>query len=258
MADQAKNDEDQTVEQRSVNVTSRVNLTLAIIALAAPIFYIIGAFYHHGYLDAYGLTSEAFPISVPEAYEQAYFAIFILFARLLALLSDYFSFWSMFALSFVFLLVVIAVHFAIDEFNERTEHFRFSDSLKRRWFMRRLKRSMDKIYLHYSVSSNVLALALIFMLLWIFIAGSAFVYAKNSTLEVIDEYEQHGCAAAENSKWQRCVSVLDKDKKVIAKGLLAARYNDRIAIYHAGETRVWILSSSDVVVRRMEKIVERE
>lgn len=95
-------------------------ISVAIIGLLLPLIYLAGVANHYGRLASYGINSAAFPLTIQEAYQSAYYySVIILmspFVTIMNFINDLFSFfgiaWIVVIFIFVSFIAWLVFHFA--------------------------------------------------------------------------------------------------------------------------------------------------
>ena len=90
---------------------SLLQFLISLIAIFAPLLYLVGLSFYNGYTSTYGISSDIFEMSVQDVYYVGYVAIFTSLFDLSEFLSGYFLSLKgiVFILSFFTLLCIMAI-----------------------------------------------------------------------------------------------------------------------------------------------------
>ncbi|WP_333803632.1 hypothetical protein [Sulfurospirillum sp.] len=201
-----------------------VGLGLTIIA------YIIGKAYYDSYMRYFGLNSNFFPLSIQDIYFYSYIAALHGFSGLNEIVQR-----NMLSIVISAALVIgIMVFFALRPKNEKSilVNFPFLDkifsSTKVKFFTQLLTTTFAGVYL-FTLFIYVLTLFLMFVL-YLYMGPQS--VGEKIAAKTINEYHEHGCYIPKNSQANICIQILDKDSQEVAKGVLIAYDNDKIAFFN--------------------------
>ncbi|AFL68119.1 hypothetical protein [Sulfurospirillum barnesii] len=198
-----------------------VGLGLTIIA------YIMGKAYYDTYMYSFGLSSDFFPISTQDIYFYSYGAVLYGFSALMEILKR-----NLLSIIISATFVIgIMVFLALRPKNEKSILVKFPflekffSSTKIQFFIQLLTTTFAGVYL-FTLFIYVLTLVLMFAL-YLYVGPQS--VGEKMAAKKINEYREHGCYVPENSQANTCIQILNKDNQEVAKGVLIAYDNNKIA-----------------------------
>lgn len=213
-----------------------------LLALATPGAYLIGLSYYQGYMNAFGIDTDGFPLAAPDIYVFSYQTVGYL---LLALgnaagefLNSLFSppklYWVLGSLG----MSVGTVYWVI-KMVRRGPRPRLSlafNSAKRliswlHWKNNDFTKSIGIVGLiSYSALAAISSIAVVAVSWWLLPLG-AYYKGQSIAEERIHAYREKGCQPDAKTKWDSCFLVLDNKGEVIHEGLLIAMNDKELAIF---------------------------
>lgn len=217
----------------------KLQMILTIIGLTAPIGYLIGVGYHHGFLAAYHISADAFPISVQDTYLNAYVFIELLFIdakdvvfSILASIINNFLFTMMYLIA---LFLVIYSLMKLPLFKEWLMQIKVIKNIKGRFTLERIKDSdtASATFLTVIISYLFISFLAIFgglYLLWAIVFFVPYKIAENSSSDTRNMFIDKGCFY-ENKHFSNCKSLVKSDGTEIVKGLLVIQNLTHVAFF---------------------------
>lgn len=229
--------ENKTDSKDKVNFISYV---VPLFAILAPGAYIIGLFYHQGYLEGAGIEPQNFSINVQEAYVHAYYAttwfVMAVTKKLISCL-EYIS--ANIYLAIIGLTALITFFYLVIKFFKKVV---LENQNK---IIRILKTVVD--FLHWKnndltkvvsvcgvVSYSALLLFYLIMCIaffWCLLPYSAYIKGYNLSKESVSEYVAKGCELESNGNWYGCITLYGENRTEIINGLFITRDKNKIAVF---------------------------
>ncbi|WP_024870487.1 hypothetical protein [Tolumonas lignilytica] len=216
--------------------------TIAIII--APTSYMIGLFYHQGILNAYGVDSGYFPLSIPNYYINAFYFIYYK--------TTYITIWLIEKFSFIIknihwvVLVVAVLILALAQIFRRTKNIKIS-SIK-------FNKLIDSITNSYEIEiTKILAHILspiftigyfifVFMLLLCLLPYWAYQTGYDNSFADLARFNKVGCIEKSKMNFNNCINYFDSDSNINVTGLLIEVGDNNIAIYDGIKSHIFHLS----------------
>lgn len=222
---------------------SRVSLVIAAVAaVLTPGAYLLGLSYYQGYLSAFGVESEGFPISAPDVYVFSYQSVgyFLLMLgevsvkTLEKVLSPPLVYW----VSTTLTLLITGI-FLLLRLSRTKPHPRIQRVLSKikavvswlHWKNNDFTKSVGIIGIaSYSVVLLGTSAAAIALFWWILPLGA---HSKGHSVaqERIETFLGKGCHIEAKTKWDNCFVVLDDKGVVVHEGLLIAMNDKEMAFF---------------------------
>jgi hypothetical protein len=228
-----------------------------------PSAYLLGYAFYEGYLHAFGVATDGFPVSTPNVYVYSYQAVgFFLLGisdvvakTLIKLMSPP----SVFGIIGILFLVIGGIYWLL-----KTAQKEPHPGLRRR-----LERIKDVFsWLHWEnndftksvgivgvASYSILSLATALMsvaIFWWYLPLSASAKGKEVATNSIKLYRENGCFVEEKSKWNNCFYVFDGKGNKIHEGLLIAMNADLVAIFKKDGSYVFKREDGFVLQRKLQ------
>lgn len=229
-----KNMDDQEIKSEKIlKVKSNQNkpslqIILTIVGLGLTIIsYIMGKAYYGAYMHGFGLSSDFFPASTQDIYFYSYIA----FIEGLSNVSDLLHKHIVSILISVAIAIGIIAFFAQRPTNEKPFLSKFL-------FLEKIFLSPKIqviIYILNTIFASVYLVTLFIYGVTIFLLVSVKFYlvpqssGYEDAIKKIKEYREYGCYIPKDSNANTCIKILDKDNQEVAKGVLIAYDNDKIA-----------------------------
>lgn len=234
-----------------------------LLAVVTPAAYMVGDSYHQGYLNAFGINSDSFPIAAVDVYVLSYHTVGLFLisfggfsAKLLEIVSSPPGFyWVLLG----FFSVVASIYWLIKLSKNRKIAV---DSLSRiktfvswmHWKNNDFTKSVGIVgFASYGIFL-IIYVVIVSALLWWLLPLSAFKKGEEVAKEKIKTYEENGCVYNKKTSWNNCFSVIDSNGKVVHEGVLIGVSENEIAIYKEGTSLVFH-KKSDYVLRRNRKVL---
>lgn len=248
-------------QEKATNENSRAYKLLTIITLLAPAIYLIGLCFYQGRVYGYGVEADAFPISIQDAYVNAYFAI----GRLLINLShsikeiNFTHTYILIAFIVASLLIYLYLIRGVIAATPLCKYLGKKTYLLANHLHSKKSKPLVALGVTGIISYVVFSLLITLTALWIFWFGipmTAYYQGKELTEKQINKYMTKGCISEENSRWSNCKRLRDKDGKVIYEGILIAHSNDMIAFLTCDGAFVQNFPSDGVVESILQTSIE--
>lgn len=233
------------------------SLIFSMVAISfAPIIYILGLFYYQGKLNAFGIDSDNFPLSIQDVYINAFYffyckiAIALLFAmRLIKNIIDNAFIVSIFAVAMlVTTAIVISYQSEIKAFLTKTVSS--IQNMRPCLIIRVLSHLFSAIGLFYRIISPLYVISYAaFVSLFLIFAIPYWAYntGKNNAFESLARYNKIGCTPKSQQIFSDCITYKDLDKKTEISGIAVQRNSDTIAIYNGINTTIYKISDSYLI-----------
>jgi hypothetical protein len=223
--------------------TKTTPLLIGIFAVILPPgAYLLGLSFYQGYMNAFGVEADGFPISAPDVYVFSYHTVgyFLLSIGKAAVdgLNWIFTppilYWAV----AIFLLSVGSIYWLLKTAKQtnRPREQKLLGNIKKiisllHWKNNDFTKSVGIV----GVASYVLVLlafgAMAVALFWWLFPLSAQSKGHEIASDRIKIFLEKGCRAEEKSKWDSCFVVIDDKGTVIHEGLLIAMSDKEIAIF---------------------------
>lgn len=250
-------------DQTEMRKTSVVALIVASIAgILTPGAYLLGYAYYEGYMNAFGVETDGFPVSAPSVYVFSYQTVghFLLSIGVVAvkaldkLLSPPTVYW----VSGVLCLFVGSIYWLLKAVRKNPPP--------------RLRKLFEKIkgvisWLHWKnndftksvgivgvASYTLIALltaAGAIALFWWALPLSAHAKGKEVANDRIKLFRDKGCHADEKSKWDNCFFIVDEKGNQLYEGLLIAMNDNVVAIFKKDGSYVFKRQDGFVLQRKL-------
>lgn len=231
-----------------------------IVGILTPAAYLVGYSYYQGYLGAFGVDSDNFPVSSSDVYVFSYQAFGLLLLGVgefcLVLISKFFSksYAHISGLVFFSLVIVVYFYLKILKIEARVKGGLLSACVNRIvLFFNPGTNDLVKSILMVSVFLYVLSVLMVltgaFALFWWFIPLMAHHKGESIAMDRISVFVENGCGYYKKEKWNNCFQVLDGDKKVIREGLLIGVNEKEIAMFEKNGSFIFQKKPEFVLVR---------
>lgn len=241
--------------------SSRVSLAIAAIAaVLTPGAYLLGLSYYQGYLSAFGVESDGFPISAPDVYVFSYQTVgyFLLALGELSVkaINKVFSPPIIYWASAILIVLVGAIYFLM-KLARNGPHPRIQRTLVKikaaiswfHWKNNDFTKSVGIVGVaSYSAILLVTSAAAIALFWWL-LPLSAYSKGHSVAQERIKLFMDKGCHEEPKTKWNTCFVVLDDKGGVAHEGLLIAINDKEVAFFKKDGSYVFP-RKDDAVLRR--------
>ncbi|MBV5295092.1 MAG: hypothetical protein JZU58_22370 [Curvibacter lanceolatus] len=213
----------------------------AIAGILAPGAYLLGYSYYEGYMNAFGVETDGFPVSAPNVYVLSYQTVgyFLLsigevvVKALDGLLVAPIIYWAFGALG----LSVGGIFWLLKAIRKEPHPLvqRFFEQVKRiiswlHWENNDFTKSIGIVGVA-SYSLVLLASVLISIaLFWWLLPLSAYAKGKEVAANRIELFREKGCHPDPKSKWDNCFFIVDETGRQVHEGLLIAMNDSFVAI----------------------------
>lgn len=240
----------------------KLQLLLTIIGLTAPLGYLIGVGYHHGFLAAYHISPDAFPISVQDTYLNAYIFIELLFIDAKNIVESIFiSLRENLLGSLVYLVVLFLVIFTLMKLPTIKKWLiaiKVIKGLREIITFEKVKESdtASATFLTMLISYIiVLVLAVLggLYVLWAVVFFVPYKIAEDSSIETRDTFIEKGCFY-ENKTFSNCKSLEKDDGTEIIKGLLVIQNKTHVAFFTKEGSSIMPIPKSSRIKSEFKKL----
>ncbi|WP_316674784.1 hypothetical protein [uncultured Tolumonas sp.] len=226
----------------------------------APIGYILGLFYYQGKLNAFGIDSDNFPLSIQDAYVNAFYFFYYETAKSLLAVMKIIMYVTehiyIFAISIAAALVIMSIIIAFK--NEIRRNFtKTSYSIKNIHPclpLRMLGHLFSAFKLLCSIISPiylVFYVAFMFLFLIFIIPYWAYNTGKINAFESLARYNKVGCLAKAQQLFSDCITYKTIDQKKEISGILIHRGSDTIAIYNGIDSTIYKITDSYLIKKEV-------
>ncbi len=251
--------ETKTDNKSKVNLLSYIG---SFIAVLIPGAYIIGLFFHRGYLEGAGIDAKNFSISAHEAYVQAYhattWAVMVIIDKLLSCINYIYE--NIYFAILIAILLITASYLVI-KLSKKIILIKENKIIlilkKILFFIHWKNNDLTKVVSVYGVVSYGVVL-LIYMIMFIALFWCLLPYAAhkkgyNISQEAVSKYVENGCGIESNNNWYNCITLLDGDRTEIIKGLFITRDKNQIAVFDGKKGKVIKLPNQYYIEKRIYK-----
>lgn len=223
-----------SLEKRSFLLT----YAAAFIALLAPAGYLIGVGYQAGYLSTFGITTDAFPLSVTDAYVYGYYTVSFYLIDLIPFINNS-AIWEYIGAALCILILFIYVMIKIirkrhpksEKYNPLAPSIQalleffspdkndFSLAVK---FVAELSTKIGK------VAYSIICLLLFWISITVFSTHKGQMHAEKSRSSFLSK----SCFFQEHNQISNCVKIYDSRNNLIAEGILVAINKQRYGIFN--------------------------
>jgi len=248
-------------EPKNKRASLTIGTIAAFIAIITPAAYLLGFSFRNGYISAFGVTDEAFPISTSDIYVFSYHAVGHILLAIGELASSFLTTlfktqvicWTLVAVAFLTYCIYMLLRFTRSGSHPRIQ-----------WILSKVKVIVSRLHWKNNdftkalgivglTSYGVIALAttaVSIALFWWIISMSARSKGTDLAQERIKIYLDNGCQVDAKTKWDSCVLVTDNKGNIIHEGLLIAVNDKNIAIFKKDGSYIFT-RSDDFLLRRV-------
>lgn len=237
---------------------SKLQFILTLIAIIAPIFYLIGLSYYHGIMITYGISTDIFEMTVQDIYVAAYLAIFQLLVFLKDFAHEYLLTWSA-VISLVFIFIAVVVIFQLIFHKSKVTQLRV---------IKYLMNNSKTIITFFSCNKPGFGSAITFGgLFTLFIANLGLLVAtifsiwalpytlgylpgKYTAEKNIEAFFNKGCYYEQNKMWSNCKILQSKDGKTLYEGILIANSETRIAFFTKAGAVITQIPDGSIIINK--------
>jgi hypothetical protein len=237
-------------------------IVAATAAILTPGAYLLGYEFYEGYMNAFGVETDGFPVSAPNVYVFSYQTVgyFLLsigdvaIKTLNMLLSPPTVYW----VSGVLCLCIGGIYWLLKTARKdphpqlRTLFEKIKGVVS--WLHWKNNDFTKSIGIVGVASYTLLILATASMsvaLFWWLLPLSAYAKGKEVATERIKLFHDKGCHADEKSKWDNCFSVVDAKGNQLHEGLLIAMNDNVVAIFKKDGSYVFKRQDGFVLRRKL-------
>lgn len=251
---------DEQSEKKKTGIAAIVVATIA--GILTPGAYLLGYAYYEGYMNAFGVETDGFPVSAPNVYVFSYQTVghFLLSIGVVAvkaldkLLSPPAVYWALGILCFL----IGGIYWLIKTVR-KDPHPQLRKLLKKikwgiswlHWKNNDFTKSVGIVGVASYTVIFLLAAAGAVALFWWLLPLSAYAKGKEIANERIELFRQKGCHADKKSKWDNCFFVVDEKGKQLYEGLLIAMNDNVVAIFKKDGSYVFKRQDGFVLQRKL-------
>lgn len=234
---------------------------IALLALLAPVAYLIGLSFHQGTLSAYGIESDSFPLSVQDMYVEAFFAISYLLLTITKFVITLVKLVTTLPGLGWFIAIALTIAAILYVILKRPKIRKLRYSIE----FPLIKRLIN--YLHWENNDFTKALSItgfisysLFVLLYGLVALSvlwfafplaAYYQGRDVATQKIDLYLKEGCHLKKGERWGNCKALKTADNKIVYEGILVAHANGYVAFFTKAGSFVTKFPDDGVIVSEL-------
>ncbi len=232
-----------------------LKIAISVFGMLMPAFYLIGISYHNGTLEGYGLNSSAFPLTVQEAYESAYYYSLQILLNPFHALSEIFivltSFNGLIILVFFVLFLWVTLWLLI-KYIKKEKDGELLKLKKAYSFLNPDNNDATKtfsavVYLTYKCII-LFTMIMVLMVFWLGIFVFPYKMGRDNGKNTIEKFEQTGCVKQDSSQWNNCIALIVDNTEII-KGLYLYRNDKEVAIYNNKQTTIMKFPDQYTIVK---------
>ncbi|WP_415911559.1 hypothetical protein [Neptuniibacter sp. QD37_11] len=217
--------------------TKILPLVAGVIAILAPLGYLIGLGYHSGYLNEFGVPTSAFPLSITDGYVNAYYVTLFYVVDIFGYMFAS-NFWSeLFIIAGVIFLIfysfVKAIRYGHPDSQDRIQ---LPDQIN--LFFKYFHPSQNDFTATFMIFfgaltfiSTIVYLAIFFMFLWVMISWLSLEKGEEHAQESKKKFVSDGCIYQPSTSISSCIKVIDAKGTTVHEGLLIALHGRRFAVF---------------------------
>jgi hypothetical protein len=240
---------------------NRIWLRIAAVfaGIVTPGAYLIGLSYYQGYMEAFGMDPDCFPLSVQDIYVRSYYAVgYFLIALKDLCEKGYAHIANNFILSIVLFFTLILSVYCCFKLRHIAHIFIQCARKKRRNILSFFHWKNNDLLKSISIPSVilycVLLLTTLFMLspfLWLIFPLSAYHQGENFAQKKINLFLKKGCHEDPKKKWNTCFSILNEKGAIIDEGLIIAINDTKMAIFKKDGSYVLPIKDNTLLKRTL-------
>lgn len=230
----------------------------AFIAALTPAGYLFGLGYQAGYLHVFGITTDAFPLSITEAYVNGYYAATFYFVDIFSFLVNIDTWkwvgWSLLGVLFlIYIMAKLLRYYHPESAQCQTVPARLK-SLYEWLHPKNNDFTLALIFIKEVVTkvSMVAYLIVVLMLIWISVTTLSVTKGEQHALNTKKHFVLHGCTFQDKTQITNCVQVLDGANNLIAEGLLITMNATRYALFTDQGPVIAELPTKAKVIRKFD------
>lgn len=243
--------------------SGRIYIVIAsIFTIITPSAYLLGLSYYQGYISAFGVESDGFPISAPDIYVFSYQTVGYFLLALGELSVNAIN--KIFSTTFIYwvgaiLIVIVGLIYLLLRLARSDPHPRIQRALSKvksvvsrfHWKNNDFTKSVGIVGVaSYSIVLLITSVAAIALFWWL-LPLSAYSKGHSVAQEQIKIFMEKGCHEDAKTKWDTCFVVLDNKGAVIAEGLLIAINDKEMAFFKKDGSYVFPHKDDEVLMRKL-------
>jgi len=251
-------------ESVKIDNNSTTNKKLGLVKYFVPMFiagtYVVGESFYQGLLSGQGFSSGHFPINIDEKYLMAFYALVI---YLFSTVEPLNGFWqSVFDVDWQSVATLLTISIAIQILVRFIFYLKKTKPLVNKnttpQVSKGLKSVVQKLILEPLITLGIMYAMLIFTLLvlvlTIYLVGVInlpWSVGLEKGLKLTEEFQKNKCSYSKETKWNKCIEIIDVSGKVLHKGKLVVRNQNTIGLLDEkdGRALVYQLKDDDLIVR---------
>ena len=257
--------EESRTNQKTGSAFTFKRFILISVALFPLIGYVIGYSYHEAYLMVFGVSVEAFPLSIQNVYMKAYEAFvwathnatMNLEKKLSSELES--TLWALLMISTYVGIGLLATNDSLKRYvdnhlENRSNNNQNSDAPK--WFQKVSIRVLLGCIVSVLISVILMSFILVLPAILFYIAALIYILGQSQGdvqgNNAINDYkENNGCFYQEGERWSNCMQLIASDgKTILQEGILIVQVGKRIAFYN-GEHSVILDIPEGASIKKM-------
>lgn len=212
--------------------TDFLKIAISAITIATPLIYLIGLNFSSGMLSGYGVSNSLFPFSIEDNLTAAYY-----FLAIIMFGSDLQGKFFLIIITIILVTIIVGGVLFLIEHLLKKGYVSIKDKFKTDGFDK--NNELNKLKEDKLIDVNIINLTLLIIVVTI-LPLTASVVGKELSIKRIEKFGENNCIPKnEGVGWSRCVTVIDnRTNQTVAKGLLIAASENKIAIYSNDKSRI--------------------
>lgn len=250
--------------RKRAEVKKRLTLTVlsAAVGLITPCAYLVGFYFHRGYLSAFGVESDGFPAATPHIYILSYHTLGYFLLTLgnlsVGVVNQVFSpprvYWavgiSITAIIGLYILLRIVrrgLHSDMKMLANILGKLATSLDAKNNDFIKAIGVVATALYVAIAVAIGIAAAAVF----WWWIPQGAYVKGREVAQQRVIEFRSKGCQENKETKWDSCFILMDDKKTILHQGLLIAINDKEMAFLEKDGSYIFPRKDNTFLVRKL-------
>ena len=222
---------------------NRLSQFVAYLGVFAPAGYLIGLSYYQGRLSAFGISAEAFPLAIQDAYVNAYYAIGYGLLSVNSAVSEFIKLifsWPVIIYTILVIGSLIGLsYFLIKKKKREPSNIGITNTLKLKFKTSNLhweNNDFTKAVVVAGLASygvlSILSILVSLAIFWLAIPALSYHIGSDNAVKIRSDYLKNDCHIDEQEFWGNCHILKDKDGKTVFKGILVVHSKDHVAFFN--------------------------